>query len=143
MPIDVTGRTSDLEAMVAFALPADVSVSGSDQVRVSLQIAEVEGSQTFLAGVTLEGARSDYTYNLATTQINVTLGGSLAALDAFDAAALSASAPVSGLAPGSHIIVVSVTPPPGLQVLEIAPAQVSITVVGPTPSPNLTPTPSQ
>ncbi|HYI22594.1 MAG TPA: CdaR family protein [Candidatus Limnocylindrales bacterium] len=143
VPIDVTGRTSDLEAMVAFALPADVSVSGSDQVRVVLEIAELEGTQTFLAGVTLEGARSDYTYSMATTQINVTLGGSIAALDAFDAAALSASAQVSGLAPGSHIIVVTVLPPPGLQVIEVAPTQVSITVVGPTPSPNLSPSPSQ
>ena len=129
--------------MVGFALPDDVTVSGSDQVRVSLQISEVEGSQTFVAGVTLEGARSDYTYGLATNQVNVTLGGSVAALDEFDAATLSAPAVVSGLTPGTHIIVVNVSPPPGLQVLDVAPGQVTITVVGPTPSPSFTPTPSQ
>jgi len=142
-PIDVSGRTSDLEAMVGFALPADVSISGSDQVRVILEITEVEGTETFLAGVTLDGARSDYTYGLATTQLNVTLGGSTAALDAFDATALTASAAVSTLAPGSHTVTVTVTAPPGLEVLEVAPEQITINVAGPPPSPSLVPSPSQ
>jgi len=73
----------------------------------------------------------------------VTLGGSVSALDAFDAAALSAPAVVSALAPGTHIVSVTVSAPPGLLILDVAPAQVSITVTGPPPSPDVTPTPSQ
>ena len=53
--IDVAGRTTDLEQRSASALPAGVTASVSDRVRVLLTIEEEIGSQTYSAGVTLTG----------------------------------------------------------------------------------------
>lgn len=127
-PIDVSGRTTDLEAMVGFALPDDVSVSGTDQVRVVLTIAEERGSQTYRAGVVLEGTQPELAYLLATTQVSVTFGGLISDLAVLDGATISALADVSALAPGSHLLTLSVVPPPGLELIAISPAQVTLTI---------------
>lgn len=142
-PIDVSGRTTDLEAMVGFALPDDVSVSGTDQVRVVLTIAEERGSQTYRVGVVLEGTQPELAYLLATTQVSVTFGGLISDLAVLDGATISALADVSALAPGSHLLTLSVVPPPGLELIAISPAQVTLTIeaaadlpsAGPTVSP--------
>ena len=60
------GRTSDLEAMVGFALPADVSVSGSDQARVIAQHRPRSRDRRRSWPGCSGGARRDYTYRLAT-----------------------------------------------------------------------------
>ncbi len=142
-PIDVSGRTTDLEAMVGFALPDDVSVSGTDQVRVVLTIAAERGSQTYRAGVVLEGTQPELAYLLATTQVSVTFGGLISDLAVLDGATITALADVSALTPGSHLLTLSVVPPPGLELLAISPAQVTLTIeaaadlpsAGPTVSP--------
>ena len=59
-PIDLTGRTSDLEAEVSLALPNGVSVSGSDTVKVMLSIAQDIGTQTYSIGISLTGAQLGY-----------------------------------------------------------------------------------
>jgi YbbR domain-containing protein len=141
-PIDVTGRTSDLETMVALALPDDVTVSGSDQVRVVLTIEPVEGSQTFSVGVVLQGTQTDQIYGLATPSVSVTLGGAAAALAAFDAATFTATADVSGLGPGEHSVPVTVVPPPELEVLATTPTEVVLTITAVPPSPTPSPSPS-
>lgn len=142
-PIDVSGRTTDLEAMVGFALPDDVSVSGTDQVRVVLTIAAERGSQTYRAGVVLEGTQPELAYLLATTQVSVTFGGLISDLDVLDGATITALADVSALTPGSHLLTLSVVPPPGLELIAISPVQVTLTIeaaadlpsAGPTVSP--------
>jgi YbbR domain-containing protein len=141
-PIDLSGRSTDLETTVPVAVPEGVTVSGNDQIRVVLTFAPVEGTQTFVVGVTLDGARSDYTYALATSQVNVTLGGSIADLDAVTASTLTAVGQVAGLEPGNHVVSVSVTAMPGIDVVEIVPAQVAVTVNGPSPSPTSVAQPS-
>lgn len=142
-PIDVSGRTGDLETMVGLALPGDVTVSGSDQVRVVLTIAPVEGSQTFSAGVVLQGTQSDLIYRLATPSVSITLGGAASALAAFDASTFTATVDVSGLSPGDHSVPVTVAPHPELEVLAINPTEVAlnITAIPPSPSPSLSPSP--
>jgi YbbR domain-containing protein len=142
-PIDVTGRTSDLETTVGLALPPDVTVSGADQVRVVLRVEPVEGSQTFSAGVVLQGTQSDLLYRLTTTQVSVTLGGASSSLAVFDAAALIATADVSGSTPGDYSVPVTVVPPPELEVIAIVPTEVVLNVsavpASPSPSPATSP----
>jgi YbbR domain-containing protein len=140
-PIDVTGRTSDLEAMIGFALPAGVSVSGSDQVRVVLTISEDRGSQTFRAGIQLTGTQIGLTYAIAAQSVDVTLGGALADLDRLDAATLLATGDVSGLGAGSHAVTLTLQPPDGLEVVAMSPTEVLVDVTPP-PSPSPSPSPS-
>ena len=127
-PIDVGGRTTDLEARVGLAIPAQVSVSGRDQVRVLVVIGAESGTRTYAAGVTLVGARSDLAYRLAASQVNVTLGGPIAALDSLDATELVVVARVGDLEPGTHVVPVTVSPVGGLEVVAISPAQTTVQV---------------
>jgi len=137
-PLDIDGRTSDLEAMVGFDLPEGISVSGSDQVRILLTIAEERGSQTYNAGVALVGEVPELVYALGSTQVAITLGGTLTELVALDAASLVAAADVSGLDPGTHQVTLEVTPPGDLELLSTAPSEVLITI-SPSALPSLPP----
>lgn len=134
-PIDVAGRTTDLETRIGLAIPDQVSVSGRDEVRVLVTIGADAGTRTYLAGVTLVGARSDRTYHLGAGQVNVTLGGPIAELDALDASQLVAVARVGNLDPGTHVVAVTLSAVAGLELVEISPAQTTVVVaVSPQPT---------
>jgi YbbR domain-containing protein len=142
--IDITGRTSDLEAEVGFNLPSGVSITGADRVRVRLTISEDTGSQTYAVGVVLSGEQPGFSYSLATQQVNVTLGGPTADLEAVDASGLAVTADVAGLGEGPRIVRVNFTAPPGLTIVGINPTDISV-IVSPPPSPSPSPSdvPSQ
>jgi YbbR domain-containing protein len=146
-PIDVGGRTDDLEAIVRVALPAGVSVSGDDAVRVMITIAPQTGSRTFFAPVTLEGARPGYTYDVDATQIQIVASGPVAALEQMDPNGFVVTIDVAALEAGSHAVdwsVVGDVPPE--VTLAYPPDLRTVTVTAPpptpTPAPTLEPTPS-
>jgi len=127
-PIDITGRTRDFETLIGLALPDEVSVIGSSQVSVTVGIAEVRGSRTFLAGVTLDGASAELTYRPAVTQVAITLEGLLAELDSVNAAQLLPQVQVAELEPGPHLLPIVVNAPAGLQLISVSPAEVLVRV---------------
>jgi len=137
-PLDVTGRTSDLEAEVGLALPNGVSVSGTDKVRIMLTIEQETGTQTFGIGVALSGEQPGFSYSVAPDHVNVTLGGPTLGLSSLDPAQLIATANVAGLTPGTHTVTLTFEPPEGLDVVTLDPTQVSVTVAPP-PSPPASP----
>jgi YbbR domain-containing protein len=127
-PIDVTGRDRDLEATVRVALPSGVSVAGSDTARVVITIGEDTGTRTFQVGVQLDGESPEISYDLSQPTVNVTLGGAVAALDAVDAAQLTARADVGALPDslGPHVVPLVVAAPEGLNVVSIDPDAVVV-----------------
>jgi YbbR domain-containing protein len=140
-PIDINGRTTDLEAMVQFALPDGVSVSGTNSVRVVVTIAEMTGTRTFQVGVEMVGQDTGNSYVSSPPSVQVVLGGPISALDAVDASQLVATADVSPLAAGSGAspVPVSFTPPPGLDLVSITPDSLIITA-DTLPSPSISAT---
>lgn len=144
-PIDVNGRTRDVEALVRFALPPGVGISGSDTVRVVVTIAEETATRTYQVGVDLEGETSGYSYGLNVASVSVTLGGPIAALDAVDASQLIAVADVSPfVTSGERQVGLTVEQPAGLAVVAISPDTITVVVTAPpspTPSPLATSTP--
>jgi YbbR domain-containing protein len=139
-PIDLTGRTSDLEAQIGLALPAGLTVSGSDKVSVVLTIAQDTGTQTFGVGVTLLNEQLGYSYALSSGQVHVTFGGPTTTLASFDATQLVATADVAGAAPGDHTVRLTVQTPPGMSLVSIDPLEVTVTISAP-PSPSPSPSP--
>lgn len=135
-PIDISGRTSDLESEVDLALPSGVNV-GATRVRVVLTIAQETGSQTFHVGVTLSAEQQDYVYTLSVPSVNVTLSGPINGLASLDPAQLLANVDVTGFGTGTKSVTVNVVPPPGFEVASIDPAQVLVTVAAPSPSPSV------
>jgi len=137
-PIDLTGRTSDLEAEVTLALPGGLTTQ-TEKVSVMLTIAQETGTQTFSVGIVLSAEATGYQYALSTDRVNVTLGGPVETLAAVDASRLVASADVTGLTAGSRSIVLTFIPPDGLNVVSIDPAEVVVAASGGPPSPSPSP----
>ncbi len=141
-PIDLDGRTADLTTTVDLVTPADVEVVGAAQVRVTVIIAADRGSRSFGVGLRPTGALPDRSYGFSVPDVLVTLGGTSAALDQVDAAALSATVPVGGLEPGSHVVKVVFVAPDGTNLVAVSPTEVTVLVTaagGATPSPTPTP----
>ncbi|HVM30645.1 MAG TPA: CdaR family protein [Candidatus Limnocylindrales bacterium] len=127
-PIDLAARTRDFELDVTLQLPDGVTVSGGSQVRVSVTLAEDGASRTLQVGLALSGTRPGFDYAIGASQIVVTLGGTIAALEGVNGAALSADVDVSELDAGRHLVPVNFTPPAGLQLVSLAPAEVLVLV---------------
>jgi len=141
-PVSVAGARDDVVKTVALDLPAGVTVGGATKAKVTVQVRERKGTRSLSAGIRIVGARDDREYLLSVDQVAVTLGGSLAALDAIDAAAFTVSIDVSALGEGSHMVRVVVRLPPGVTLVATNPALVGVTVtINATPTPTPTPTP--
>ncbi len=141
-PVDISGRTSDLEAEVGLALPDGISISGSNTVRIILTIAQETGTQTYGIGVVLQGELPGYTYSVSPDHVQVTLGGPTLTLASLDSSSLIATINVGPLAPGVHDVPLIFQPPDGVQTVALDPQHVLVTVVAPPtqlPSPALVP----
>ena len=140
--VSVAGATSDVAAAVNLVLPDGLSAVSSNRVQVTVHVRPVRGTRTFAIGVRLVGARADRTYSLSTPGVNATLGGTVAALDAVDGAALVATADVGSLAPGRHTVRLGFRVPAGASLVSLTPSSIVVTVGAPTPVPTAAPTPS-
>jgi YbbR domain-containing protein len=130
-PIDLSGRTRDFELDIPLALPAGVTVNGSNQVHVVVALIEESASRTYQVGVTLFGTRADRAYDLAATQVAVTLGGTVARLDEVDAGTLTATVDVTEFDTGAHTLPVAFAAPDGLVLVGVSPEQLLVTVSEP------------
>lgn len=144
-PVSVAGATDDVVRTVALDPPKGVTLGATTKVTVTVQVRERRGTRSLSAGIVLVGAREDRSYELSTDRVAVTLGGSLAALDAMDAAAFTVSVDVSALGEGSHVVTVIVSLPPGVTVVSRSPAEIGVIVTihvrpaTPTPAPSVEP----
>ncbi len=142
-PVSIAGATADVVADVRLDVPPGISVLGVTTVRVTVSIRAQLGTQSFQVGVGLRNADPTTRYDLGTDQVVVTVGGSLAALNALNGAGLVADVDVTGLGAGPHTLAPFVLLPTGLTVVSVSPPQVTITVTPPpVPSPSPLPSPS-
>lgn len=128
-PLSIDGRTSDLDATVAFALPSGVDVVTPKSVQVHVDIRPITESRNFSAGIRITGAAADRTYALSIPQAQLTVGGAPADLDQLSGANLSLVADVTGLPPGIHEVPLTIDLGSRVNVIAISPATVTITIV--------------
>ena len=127
--IDISDRTSDLEAEVPLALPDGVSVTGSDTRACRLddrpgdRFGNVPGRHR-----PHRAPAATLNYSLATPQTLVILSGPTVTLQGLDATTLVATASVAGLAPGTQTVSLAFDPPAGLSVASMTPAEVSVVI---------------
>jgi YbbR domain-containing protein len=141
-PVSVAGAKDDVVKTVTFDLPAGVTAGGATKATVTVQVRVRKGTRSLSAGIEIVGARDDRAYELSVDRVAVTLGGSLAALDAVDAATFTVSIDVSDLGEGSHVVRVAVSLPPGVSLVATNPALVGVTVTVHTPPATPSPTPT-
>jgi YbbR domain-containing protein len=140
-PISISGATGDVSVKVALDLPSTIEARDVSTVTVTVHLTSPAATRTISIGVVLEGARADRIYGLSTPSVTITIGGASAALNAFDTSTLFGSVQVGELTPGTHTLKVTVSVPPGIKVVSINPAQITVTVtVPPSPSPSPSPT---
>jgi YbbR domain-containing protein len=136
-PISIKGATGDVTVPVALALPNGV-VPDVATVKVTVHLQSPVSTRTYTIGIVAQGARADRAYTFSTANLEVTLGGATASLNAFDASSFTATVSVAGLDVGTHVVTVSVNPPAGLRLVSASLTQVTVTVslVAPSPSPS-------
>ncbi|MGI8703739.1 MAG: CdaR family protein, partial [Candidatus Limnocylindrales bacterium] len=127
-PVGVGGRTDDLDTDVELLLPEGVVVVDDPTVRVRVDLEPERGSRSFETGLTLTGAEPDRIYRLSTPAVVVTLGGTGAALQALDAATLSATVDVRRLDEGTDTVPIEFEPPEGTTLVAISPEEVGIVI---------------
>ena len=145
-PIDVAGRTTDLETDVLLAVPAGVEILGDPTASISIGIDAETGSRSFQAGLTLVGARPDRLYTLSVPEVVVTLSGPLSVLGSLDPRTLVTTVDVTDLDAGRHEVPVQLEAPEGTSAGPISPALVGVSISAPptatpSPSPSVSPTP--
>ena len=139
-PISISGATQDVEADVGLALPLGVVGLEGTTVHVTVTIRPIASTRTFDAGIVLSGARTDLLYSLSVNHALATVGGPLAELQRLDGAAFVLTAPVGGLAPGTHEVTLEANLPIGLTMVGIEPPKITVTVsVPPSAAPSTGP----
>jgi len=139
-PVSISGAVGDIARTVALVLPDGVASLGPSAARVVVRLRPTTGTRAISAGVLLSNARVDRTYALSTDQVVVTVGGSVADLDALTGRTFAAIADVGDLEPGSHDVTLRVVLPSRLTLVAISPPRIVVTVDLPsTPLPSSTP----
>lgn len=141
-PISLNGATATVERRALIALPLGVLVVGEPEVTVTITLRPVTGTRNLTAGIRLDGALPDRPYDVAVTEILVTLGGSVADLARFEGATFELEVPVAGLPAGRHEVEVTADLPAGLTLVSASPRTVIVTVGEPPPSPTPSVAPS-
>jgi len=143
-PIPVTGVTTTLDGRFELALPQGVAAIGDGSVRVVIRMESITDTRAFGAALRPVGIAPGATASLSTLRVDVALFGPIALLDDLEARPLLGTVDATGLGAGEHELPVTIEVPDGVSVANVAPATVTLTIVGPaTPSPApFTPAPS-
>ena len=142
-PISISGASTDLVRTVPLDLLAGVDSISGDSATVTIVLRQVAASRTYSVGIVLSGARDNRTYTLSTASVLVTVGGTVAALDALDPRTLAVVADVDGLSAGSHKVRLTISLPADVQLVATSPPDVTVTVAEvASPPPTVPPSPS-
>ncbi len=140
-PVVISGATTGVETSVGLDLPAGVAALGVDQVRVIITVRPRTGTRTFEAGVQVINGGPGLTYRPAIDRVLLTVGGTLAALDAVDPTVLAALLDVAGLGSGTSQVPVTARLPTGVTLVAASPVEVTV-IVTPAATPAPTPSPT-
>ena len=141
-PVSISGASTDLSRSVPLDLPDGVDAVSGGTVTVTVTFQPVAATRTYTAGIVLSGARDDRTYTLSTGSVVITVGGTVAALDALDPRSLAVIADVDGLGPGTHKVKLKVSLPADVKLVAVSPPEITVTVAENPPPPSSSPAPS-
>jgi YbbR domain-containing protein len=126
--VDADGATSDVVRAAKLQLPPGVTVTGSETVTVRVSVSPAQGEITLGLTPTIKGLEPGLRAELATTLVEVRVAGQIPVLRALSPTSLAAVVDISGLREGEHVLPVQVTVPPGVQVVGVEPATVTVTL---------------
>ena len=126
--VDIDGAASDVVRAAKLQLPPGLTAAGGDTVTVRVSISAARGEITLGLTPTVKGLAPGLRADLSTALVEVRVAGEIPVLRALSPATLTAVVDASGLQAGQHDLSVQVTAPPGVQVVGVEPASVTVTL---------------
>ena len=126
--VDIDGAASDVVRAAKLRLPSGLTVAGSDTVTVRVSVSPAHGEVMLGLTPTITGLEPGLRAELATTLVEVRVAGEIPVLRSLSPTSLTAVVDASGLREGQHALPVQVTVPPGVQVVGVEPATVTVTI---------------
>lgn len=128
-PVDVTNLSASRSFRVPLVLPAGVSLLQPTEANVGVTVIALNGTRPFPAvAVQVTGAASGLVGETDPPTVSVVVSGPLPTLAALGPEALSALVDASGRGPGSAPADVTVRLPPGITLVSLQPARVTLTM---------------
>jgi YbbR domain-containing protein len=135
-PISLAGATASLAVAGVLVIPADTRIaSEAPDPTVTVNLRAAIQARTFVLAVQCFGEPAGSACLPQVGQVAVTLRGTLAALDAVNPGTLTVIVDVTGLGPGTHAVVPSLTTPGGLLLVGISPGSVTVVITPPATPP--------
>jgi YbbR domain-containing protein len=123
--IDVSGLRSDLARSVRLRLPAGLQAS-RDSVSVTLRVQPARGEIALSVAPRVSGVGEGLQAALQTSSVNLRLRGDLPTLRGLSPASVTATVNASGLDVGIHVLNVTVSVPPNVEVASVDPTSVVV-----------------
>jgi YbbR domain-containing protein len=125
--ISVSDARDDVIRTVALEVPDGAPVEGAPTARITIDIAPLQGEQSFTVTPTFLNVGSGLTV-VPASDVVVTLSGSQPQLQAIDPATISVTVDLDRLGEGLHVVPVEVTAPSGTSVKRVEPGELGIAI---------------
>ncbi|NPV89985.1 MAG: hypothetical protein HPY50_04325 [Firmicutes bacterium] len=127
-PISIQGAQGNLSQNVRLVLPPGVEAAEPIQVAIQVSIISEKDVKNLNVPVKEENLGTGLTATVQPTEVALKLNGPAGQLENLTAADLKASVNLAGLAAGEYQLMVNITAPNGINVLQTAPAEVKVVV---------------
>ncbi|HEY8489918.1 MAG TPA: CdaR family protein [Dehalococcoidia bacterium] len=126
--VDVTGATSDVVRTVRLSLPASVQPVESDTVNVRIQVVPQEGERVLYVAPETNGLRPGLRATFAQGTVEVRVRGQVSRLAALSPEDVRVSVDMGDRGPGTYRLPAQAAAPPEVQVVEVRPAELDVTL---------------
>jgi len=138
-PLSIEGATAEVRERLPLNLPENVSVLEEAGVLVTVGISPIESSATVSRRPVIIGLSELLTATVSLARVDVLVSGALPKLDALGPADVRVTLDLTGLVPGSHVVLPNVVTPEGILVEDVIPQAVEVVIESLVPLVELTP----
>lgn len=128
LPIDLEGATEDVRARLALNLPEPLSVVGSQNIAVQIEISPIMGSRDLRLEPVIRGLDLGLTRTVPIKTVDLVVSGPLPVLEALDGGSTQVILDLSGLESGVHSVPLQAVVPEDVTVVSLLPAAIDITL---------------
>lgn len=140
--LSIEGATTDVRERLPLNLPENVSVLEEAGVFVTIGISPIESSATVSRRPLVIGLSELLTATVSLGRVDVLVSGALPKLDALGPTDVRVTLDLTGLVPGSHVVVPRVVTPEGIRVEGVIPQAIEVVVEPVVPIGDVTPAPA-
>jgi YbbR domain-containing protein len=128
LPVDLEGATEDVRARLALNLPEPLSVVGSQNIAVQIEISPIMGSRDLRLEPVIRGLDLGLTRTVPIETVDLVVSGPLPVLEALDGGSTQVILDLSGLESGVHSVPLQAVVPEDVTVVSLLPAAIDITL---------------